>query len=102
MALNHRRVAARTEAFDFDHREQAILAGFTETASGNLFRRFAQIVRTTQPARCRAAQLDEVLADRFEVEHGVEGCDLEHADFRHVKIVGDMLDCRGRQPAGIG
>src|SRR5262249_38212843 len=36
---------------------------------------------------------------RRQVEHGVEGRDLEHADMRHAEHVGDIADRRFRHPA---
>src|SRR6202011_6332498 len=38
-------------------------------------------------------------ADRGEVEHGVEGRDLERADMREPELVGDGADRGLRQPA---
>src|SRR5262249_24255474 len=39
------------------------------------------------------------LSDRCEVEHGVEGRDLERADLGHAEEIGDVLDRLLRQPA---
>ena len=39
------------------------------------------------------------LADRREVEHRVEGRDLERADLRHAEEVGDVFDRLLRKPA---
>ncbi len=58
-----------------------------------------QRVRAAQPAGRRAAQLHMEFADRREIEHRVEGRDLEHADIRHAEQLGDMLDRLLRQPA---
>src|ERR1700674_2081760 len=37
-------------------------------------------------------------ADRRELEHGVEGRNLEHADRRHVEHLGDVFDRLFRYP----
>ena len=53
-------------------------------------------------ARRRAAHLHvDILPDRLQIEHRVEGRDLEHADVRHAEHFGDVLDRGFRQPAAV-
>ena len=40
-------------------------------------------------------------SDRLQIEHGVEGRDLERANMRHAEEVGDMTDRYFRQPAAV-
>src|SRR3546814_13745375 len=54
-----------------------------------------------QPAARGAADLDEVLAHRLGVEHGIERDHLVDADRRDLEILGDVLDGRTRQPAAV-
>jgi hypothetical protein len=42
-----------------------------------------------------------VASDRRQIEHRVEGRDLEHADLRHVEHLGDDLDGPLGDPAGL-
>ena len=59
-----------------------------------------QVAGAAQPARRGAADLDMgLLADRLQLEHRVEGRDLEHADIGHVEQVGDGADRGFRNPA---
>ena len=58
-----------------------------------------QLVGAAQHARRGAAELDVELPDRRQIEHGVEGRDLERADLRHAEEIGDVLDRLLRQPA---
>jgi hypothetical protein len=59
-----------------------------------------QILGAAQAARRGAADLDVgLLADRCELEHRVEGRDLQHADIGHVEHVGDDADRGFRHPA---
>ena len=58
-------------------------------------------VGAAQHAGRRAAELDEVLPDRRQVVHRVEGRDLQHADVGHVEDLGDLLDGGLRHPAVV-
>lgn len=59
-----------------------------------------QRARSAQHARRRPANLNVgVRADRRELEHRVEGCNLEPANVRHAQHVGDVANGRFRQPA---
>ena len=59
-----------------------------------------EVVGAAQPARRRAAHLEmRDPAHRLEVEHRVEGRDLEHADLGHVEHRRDRLDRRLASPS---
>ncbi len=59
-----------------------------------------QIFRAAQHAGRGAADLDMGTgADRLQLELGVEGRNLEHADIGHAELGRDMLDCSARDPA---
>jgi hypothetical protein len=57
-----------------------------------------EFVRAAQHAGRGAAQLDEIFADRLQIEHRVEGRDFQHADIGHAEQVGDLLDRLLGQP----
>ena len=95
--LHHRRVAAGAQALDLQPAEHPVVAHLAHGADTPLQHGF-DIVRSGQHAGRRAAQLDEVAADRLEVEHRVEGRDLQHPDVGHAEHARDVLDRRLRQP----
>ena len=88
--LDHWRVSAGSEAFDLGQREEAVLGGVA-LAQAAEFARLQHVVRPAQHARRRAAHLNVETSDRHQVEHGVEGRDLEHLDRRHVELTSDKL-----------
>ena len=45
------------------------------------------------------AELDEILADLFAVEHGVESGHLIDADLGSLNQLGDLVHCGKRKPA---
>src|SRR5262249_59307838 len=78
--LNHWRVHAGAETFDFDPGKGAVggdVIFLADHAAANLF----QFLRATQHARRRAAKLDVKAADRGEIKHRVEARHLDHANF---------------------
>ena len=98
--LHHRRIAAGAEAFHLKPGKQAIRRDVALRADAGL-EHFLDRIRAAQNAGRRAAELDEIFADRGEIEHRVEGRDLKHADRCHAELRRDILDCRLRQPAVI-
>ena len=100
--LHHRRVDAGAEALDLLPGEIAVGGDVellvVDAPLADLF----DLLAAAQQAGRRAAPLDVGLAaDRLELEHRVEGRDLEHADLRHAEHLGDVLDRRLRQPAAV-
>mgnify|MGYP007037756364 CR=1 FL=1 len=59
------------------------------------------VVGAANHARRGGAGLDEILAHRLAVEHGVEGGHLVHADFGHVQQLGHRVHGLERQPAAV-
>src|SRR3954453_22728985 len=61
-----------------------------------------QVFGAAQPAWRGAADLDmRFLADRLQLEHGVEGRDLQRPDIGHLQEVGDRADRGFRDPAAV-
>src|SRR5262249_16630028 len=57
------------------------------------------LVRASEPARGRAANLHVVAADRRQIEHGVKRRDLIDPDIGHAEHVSDAAQRGLRQPA---
>ena len=84
--LDHRRVHAGAEALDLLPGEIAVGGDVMLIVMDALAADVDQVARAAQHAGRRAADLDVRLrADRLEMEHRVEGRDLEHADLRHAE-----------------
>ena len=98
--LHHRRVAAGAETLNLDPGELAVRRDVALVADLALADRL-DVLRPGQHARRGAAELHVMPAHRLEVEHRVEGRDLERADKRHIEHLGDFLDGRTRQPIGV-
>ena len=95
--LHHGRVDAGTEALDLFPREVAVGRQLVRMGRDLRLADPDQVFRAAQLARRRAADLDmRLLADRGQLEHRVEGRDLEHADVRHAEHFGDIADRRAR------
>ena len=98
--LDHRRVHAGAQALDLLPGERAVGGTVMRLVVDAVAADLDQLARPAQHAGRRAADLDmRVRADRLQVEHRVEGRDLEHADQRHVEHVRDALDGRLGDPA---
>ena len=100
--LDHRRRGAIAHAFHFGEGPEAV---FRDMAFLHppLLAGFEQSVRPAQHAGRRSADLDVEFTHRLHIVHEVKRRDFEHADHRHVEIVGDIFDHRQRQPTlGIG
>ena len=96
--LEHRRIGAGAHAFHFNPGELAIAGNFAGLANARLAD-INQIARTAQHAGRGAADLDQMLADRGQVEHGVEGDDLIDADIGHFQPFRDGAQGRFGHPA---
>src|SRR5215469_6208131 len=96
--LHHRRVDAGGQTFHLGPREGAV-GGHLVRATDPIVQQFLERVGAAQHARRGAAELNVETPDRRQIEHRVEGRDLEHADLGHAEHVGDKLDGLLRQPA---
>src|SRR5918993_1661347 len=96
--LDHWRIRAGAEALDLGQREQAVFGRVSLPESAQLASA-QHVIRSAQHARRRSAHLYMEAADRRQVEHGVEGRDLEHVDRRHIEFASDELHDRKRQPS---
>src|SRR5262245_25419579 len=96
--LRHRRVHAGAQALDLDPGQLAV-GGHVLLFADAVMAEPDQLVGAAQHAGRGATELDVKFSDRLQVEHGVEGRDLESADVRHAKQVRDVLDRLLRQPA---
>ena len=100
--LHHRGVDTGAEAFDFLPREIAVLREVVRLVVDLVFADLPQFLRTAQHAGRGAADLDVGNpANGLQLEHGVEGGDLEHADIGHVEHVRDILDHRLGHPVVV-
>jgi hypothetical protein len=91
-------LAQAPRTLDLRQSEQPVLGRFSLFHPALPARR-EDVVGTAQHARGGPAHLDVEAADRREVEHGVEGRDLEHSDVGHAELLPDELHHRDRQPA---
>ena len=81
--LDERRVDAGAEALDLLPGKRAVRGEMMLLVMDAVAADILEVVRAAQPARRRPADLHvRDAADRLEMEHGVEGGDLEHADAR--------------------
>ncbi len=97
--LEHRRVGAGAEAFDLGPGEHAVGGRRHLRRADQLLADGHHVVGAAQRAGRRGADLEMEFADRGEIEHRVEGRDLQHADERHVEAPADGLDHRMGDPA---
>src|SRR5258706_6981799 len=75
---HHRRVHAGAKALDFFPAEIAILGEMKGIVMDAVLAHLDEIAGAAQPARRGAADLDvRLLADRLQLEHRVEGSDLQ-------------------------
>src|SRR6478672_232402 len=85
---HHRRVHAGAKALDFFPAEIAILGQMKGFVMDAALAHLDDIAGAAQPARRGAADLDvRLLADRLQLEHGVEGRNLQRPDVGHVKQI---------------
>src|SRR5260221_14604127 len=96
--LDDRRVDAGAEALDFGEREFAVRGGLADADAEFLAACLDDLVGAAQPARRRRADLEEMLADRLEVEHRVEGRDLVDPHPRHAEEIGHRVHGGAWQP----
>src|SRR5664279_1574981 len=97
---HHRRIHAGAETLDFFPAEIAILGQMKGIVMDAALAHFDEIARAAQPAWRGAADLDvRLLADRLQLEHRVEGGDLQRADVGYVEQIRDRSDRRFRNPA---
>jgi hypothetical protein len=99
--LHHRRIDAGAEAFDLAQGEGAVLGRLAEVDAEPLLAGLHDRVGAAQPAGRRRADLQQVLSDRLQIEHGVEARDLVDADRRHVEDLGHMVHGGAVEPAAI-
>lgn len=98
--LDHGSIRASTQAFDFDDGKLVVGRRLAEPD--------AQMVRdgvdnlvgtaTSEHARRRRANLDEMLAYGFAVEHGVKSGDFVHSHGRHFEQFRDVIHDADRAP----
>src|SRR5439155_7597665 len=96
--LGHRRVHAGAEAFDFYPGEFAVSGNMHLLADASVAD-VLEGVGAAQHAGRSGTKLHVEFSNRLEIEHGVEGRDLQCANARHAEQLGDMLDRLLRQPA---
>src|ERR1700736_238236 len=96
--LHHGSIDAGAEALDLDPGELPVARDVLLLADAAPAHGF-DLLGAAQHARRGPAQLHIGATDRGEVEHGVEGRDLERADMREPEPVGDGADRGLRQPA---
>src|SRR6516225_9228938 len=97
---HHRRVHAGAQALDLLPAEIAVLGEVKLIVMDAALAELDDVGRAAQAARRGTADLDVgLLADRRELEHRVEGRNLEHADVRHLEQVSDGADRGFRNPA---
>src|SRR6516164_6833591 len=95
--LNHWRVHAGAETFDFDPGKRTVggdVILLADHAAANLF----QFLGAAQHAWRRATKLDVKATDRREIKHRVKGRHLKHANFWHAEQFRSRLDRFLRQP----
>jgi len=100
--LNHGGVGARAEAFDFEQRKQAVLGRAAVLDVELVHDGFLDVFRAAHHARRSAAQLDEVLAALFPVEHGVKGSHFVDAHRRNAHDFGHLKKREKKQKAARG
>src|SRR5262245_19664933 len=98
--LRHRCIDAGAQALDLDPGEFAVLGDLALVADA-LTADFLKIVRATQAAWCRTAQLHVEFADLPEVEHCVKRRHVERANVCHAEEVCDMTNRCFRQPTAM-
>jgi hypothetical protein len=96
--LQHGRIHAGAQAFHLDPGEGAVRADVM-LLPDFLPQRLLQILGAAQHAGRRAAQLDVIASDRFQIEHGVEGRDFERPDMRHAEKIRHVTNGGLGQPA---
>src|SRR6185437_10441334 len=99
--LDDRRVDAGAQAFDLGQRELAVGRGLADGDAEALLAGRNHITGAPEPAWRRRADLEEMLADRAQIEHRVEGGDLVDADMRHAEHVRDIVHRRARHPIAV-
>src|SRR6185312_807822 len=78
--LDDRRVDAGAQTLDLGQRELAVRRGLADGDAEPLLASRDDLFGAPEPARRRRADLEEMLADRAQIEHRVEGRDLVDAD----------------------
>ena len=98
--LRHRRVGAGPETLDLFPRELAVGGDLVCLRRDLVLADRHQILGTADHAGRSAADLHMChRAHRLQLEHEVEGRDLEHPDIGHVEHLGHGLDRRTAEPA---
>jgi len=89
---HHWCVTASTLAFHLNDSELSVLCRLTGFDVSDLFTdRVEDVVRASQHAGGRSADLHKVLTDRFPIEHGVESGNLVNAHGRHTQEFCDVV-----------
>src|SRR5712675_704770 len=97
---DHRRVHAGAETLDFFPAEIAILGQMKGIVMDAALAHLDDLAGAAQPARRGAADLNvRLLADRLQLEHRVEGRNLQRPDIGHVEQIRDRTDRRFGNPA---
>jgi hypothetical protein len=100
--LHHRRVDAGAETFDLFPGEHAVLGDLVHVLGDARLADPDQVLGAAQLAGRRAADLDMgLLADRLQLEHGVEGRHFQNPDVGHVEQIRDVADRRLADPAVV-
>src|SRR5580765_6211810 len=94
-------VPAPAGALDRAERDLAVLGRLARVHAELLLERLDDALRADERAREVRAHLDEVLADRSQVVHVVEGRDRVAVPGREVERVRDLADRVGREPAAL-
>src|SRR6516165_11449626 len=96
---HHRRVDTGAEALDLFPAKIAVLGQVEGIVMDAALADLDEVAGAAQPAWRRTAHLHVgFLADRRELEHRVEGRDLQHTDVGHLQEIGDRADRRLRNP----
>src|ERR1700722_9999349 len=97
---HHRRIHAGAETLDLFPAEIPILREMKGIMMDTALAHLDDIGGAAQPAWGGAADLDMgLLADRLQLEHGVEGRNLKRPNVGHLKQIGDRADRSFRTPA---
>ena len=117
----HRCVATGTQTFDFHHGKFPILGHVSNMQSTKvLLYSLENLISAANHARCRRANLDKVLPDRFPrrakytsaarkrtiffyapIKHGIKGRDLVHPHRRHLDQLRNIVHDANAGPAII-
>src|SRR6266545_7129485 len=96
-----RRIAAPARALDRAQRDLAVLARLADADSQLALEGLDDLLRSDERAGDVRADLDEMLADRGQVVHVIEGRDRLHMGRSQVERVGHLRERLRRQPPAV-